>query len=240
MHDDDHARGRIQTRRESLKLLGAGALALFAQRSSNLFAAEPSGLCIATPAQTEGPYFVDEKLNRADIRSDPADNTPRDGAPLALNLTVATVGGGRCTPLAGAMVDLWHCDAAGAYSDTRDAGFNTAGKKFLRGYQVTDANGAVQFTTIYPGWYEGRAVHIHFKVRGANGSKRGYEFTSQFYFDDAFSDRVFARNPYASRGRRTVKNERDGLFRDGGRQLIMPVVERGDGYAGNFRIGIAA
>ncbi len=85
----------------------------------------------------------------------------------------------------GAIVDIWHCDAAGVYSDATDPGFNTVGKKFLRGYQVTDANGGVQFTTIYPGWYRGRTVHIHFKVRAKAKSGQSYEFTSQLYFDDA-------------------------------------------------------
>lgn len=236
---DDRPVGRILTRRESLKLAGAAGIALLAGRGAKLLAAEPAGACLVTPEQMEGPYFVDAKLKRVDIRSDPADGSTRDGAPLALNLVIAAVGGGRCTPLPGAMVDIWHCDAAGAYSDSRDSQFDTRGRKFLRGYQVADANGAVHFTTIYPGWYEGRAVHIHFKVRGSTPQKRGYEFTSQLYFDDAFSDRVFAREPYAKRGRRAVRNERDGLYRGGGRQLVMPVAERGDGYAGRFNIGIA-
>ncbi len=239
MSNKDRSVGRILTRRECLAFGGAAGFALWAGRGANLFAAEPAGSCMATPEQTEGPYFVDENLNRADIRSDPADGSVREGAPLVLSFVVAAVGAVRCAPLPGAMVDIWHCDVAGAYSDSRDSQFDTRGRKFLRGYQIADANGAVQFTTIYPGWYEGRAVHIHFKVRGTTPQKRGYEFTSQLYFDDAFSDRVFAREPYAKRGRRAVRNERDGLFRGGGRQLVMPVVERGDGYAGRFNVGIA-
>lgn len=237
--DDDLPIGRILTRRETLKLAGAAGIALLSGRGADLFAAEPAGACVVTPEQTEGPYFVDEKLNRADIRSDPTDGSVRDGAPLALSMAIAAVSGGRCAPLPGAIVDIWHCDVAGAYSDARDSQFDTRGRKFLRGYQVADASGAVHFTTIYPGWYEGRAVHIHFKVRGTTPQKRAYEFTSQLYFDDAFSDRVFARELYARRGRRAVRNERDGLFRSGGRQLVMPVVERGDGYAGRFAVGIA-
>ena len=238
MHDDDRQNGRILNRREALALLGTAGAALLAARAPWVSAAEPALACVASPEQTEGPYFVDERLNRSDIRSDPSDGSVREGLPLTLSLVVSSVAAGKCAPLAGAMVDVWHCDAAGVYSDVNDPGANTIGRKFLRGYQVTDARGGVQFTTVYPGWYEGRAVHIHFKVRGTAAAKRGYEFTSQFYFDDAFSDRVFARNPYARRGRRTVRNERDGLFHRGGSQMILPVVERGTGYAANYNIGL--
>ena len=185
----------------------------------------------------EGPYFVDERLNRSDIRSDPADGSVREGLPLALALRVSSVGSSGCSPLAGALVDIWHCDAAGVYSD---AGFNTAGRKFLRGYQVTDARGQVRFATIYPGWYPGRAAHIHFKVRVGAGAGRDREFTSQLYFDDAISDRVYARRPYAARGARAVRNERDGLFRDGGSRLMLQLAETGQGYAANFDVGVAA
>ena len=238
MHDDDRQNGRILTRREALALLGTAGAALLAARAPWVSAAEPALACVASPEQTEGPYFVDERLNRSDIRSDPSDGSVREGLPLTLSLVVSSVAAGKCAPLAGAMVDVWHCDAAGVYSDVNDLGANTIGRKFLRGYQVTDARGGVQFTTVYPGWYEGRAVHIHFKVRGTAAAKRGYDFTSQFYFDDAFSDRVFARNPYGRHGQRAVRNERDGLFRRGGSQMILPVVESGTGYAANFNVGL--
>jgi hypothetical protein len=96
----------------------------------------------------------------------------------------------------------------------------------------------VRFTTVYPGWYDGRTVHIHFKVRGSAGAGRGYEFTSQLYFDDAFTDRVFARGPYARRGKRTVRNGGDGIFRAGGSRLILLVVESDAGYASKFNVGL--
>lgn len=227
------------TRRETLALLGSTAAAIFAGYAPRSLAAAPALSCIASPEQTEGPYFVDERLNRSDIRADPTDGSVREGAPLALELLISSVAGGKCAPLAGAMVDLWHCDAAGAYSDARDPGFNTVGRKFLRGYQVTGSDGGVRFTTIYPGWYDGRTVHLHFKVRGATAAKRGYEFTSQLYFDDAFSDRVYTRDPYARRARRTVRNGDDGIFRRGGARLILPVTESGAGYAARFNVGLA-
>jgi len=195
---------------------------------------------VVVPEQTEGPYFVDLKLNRSDIRSDPSDGTVRDGAPLALTIRVAQVAANACTPLASAVVDIWQCDAAGAYSGVRDANPSTAGKQFLRGYQTTDAQGRAQFQTIYPSWYPGRTVHIHFKVRTNPADARGSEFTSQLYFDDAFTDQVYARAPYTSRSSGRTRNSADGIFRSGGQQLTLQVTPQGQGYAALFDLGLRA
>src|SRR5712692_4995630 len=100
--------------------------------------------CVASPSMTEGPYFVDEMLKRVDIRTDPTDNSVKPGIPLKLTIGVFSVSGSVCTPLKGTQIDIWHCDAAGLYSD--EAANNTVGKKFLRGYQLTDDNGLVNFT----------------------------------------------------------------------------------------------
>lgn len=233
MENDDQPAGRILNRREALSLLGGAAMLAGGVRpGAGLAQTLPS--CVVAPEQTEGPFFTDVRLNRSDIRFDPADKSVRDGVPLALVLRVSAVSAGGCAPLAGAMVDVWHCDAAGAYSDS-DRG--TAGRKFLRGYQVTDADGAVRFATIYPGSYPGRAVHVHFKVRIASGPRLGGEITSQLYFDDAVTDRVLARPPYPASGRRT-RNGDDGLYRRGGRQLMLALAEAGSGYAGEFHIGL--
>jgi len=195
--------------------------------------------CVVRPEMTEGPYFVDEMLNRADIRSDPSDGSVREGAPLRLTFLVSQIGASACTPLAGAQVDIWHCDAAGVYSDATDRGFNTKGKKFLRGYQVTDNKGVAGFTTIYPGWYAGRAVHIHFKIRTSAGATTTHEFTSQLFFDDALSDQVFTQAPYTGRGQRTTRNSNDGIYRSGGDQLLLQVRPDGSGgYAATFDIGL--
>jgi protocatechuate 3,4-dioxygenase beta subunit len=198
--------------------------------------------CIVRPEQTEGPYFVDERLNRADIRPDPSDGSVTEGTPLELAMRVheihGKVGGQECVPLPGAMVDLWHCDAAGVYSDARDRSFNTRGKKFLRGYQMTDAEGTARFQTIYPGWYPGRAVHIHFKIRLTPESRGWYEFTSQLYFDDRLSDQIHARAPYTPTGRGRIRNDEDGIFQDGGEELMLPLTPQGPGYAGTFDIGL--
>jgi len=241
MHDDDRPAGRLLSRRELVALFGASTVAALAHRAgAQTPASASSGAgCVVRPEQTEGPYFVDERLLRSDLRSDPRTGASKDGAPLDLTLTVARMtAAGACAPLQGAIVDIWQCDAAGAYSDARDRGFDTRGQQFLRGYQVTDANGQVRFTTIYPGWYPGRAVHIHFKIRTAAGAARAREFTSQFYFDERTTDRVHTRAPYATHTGRRTRNEGDGIFGETGTQLILPVAEAGQGYAASFNIAM--
>jgi len=194
--------------------------------------------CVVRPQLTEGPYFVDEMLNRSDIRSDPATGAVRPGAPLRLSFRVSRISSGACAALAGALVDVWHCDALGVYSDAQDMGFNTRGQKFLRGYQATDAAGAAQFTTIYPGWYSGRAVHIHFKIRSGPGSSSGFQFTSQVFFDEATTDLVHAQSPYNTKGRRNTTNAADGIYQGGGSQLLLPLVAEGSGYGSTFDIAL--
>ncbi|HOU42369.1 MAG TPA: intradiol ring-cleavage dioxygenase, partial [Promineifilum sp.] len=112
------------------------------------------------------------------------------------------------------------------------------GQQFLRGYQLTDANGVAAFTTIYPGWYSGRTVHIHFKIRTEEGGAR-YEFTSQLFFDDALTDSVFTRDPYAARPDRDTRNAADGIYRGGGDRLLLSPAASGEGYAAVFDIGLA-
>jgi protocatechuate 3,4-dioxygenase beta subunit len=254
MENDDHQIGYMLTRREAIGVMGAAGVMLFtgcrpSSRSMNDTtvvgsSAEISpgvdmgaGTCVVRPQLTEGPYFVDERLNRSDIRSDPSDGTIKPGTPLQVSFNVSRFATNACTPLAGMIVDLWQCDHAGVYSDVRDRGFTTTGQKFLRGYQTTDANGVATFTTIYPGWYRGRAVHLHFKIRSTlTGS--GHEFTSQLFFDDSLTDAVHAKAPYAEKGPRDVRNSRDGIFNRGGGQLLVPLAESGEGYAGSFGIAL--
>ena len=233
----------LMSRRQALVLLGTAGAAILAGRSTlyNASAASSSGklpACIVTPKQTEGPFFVDERLNRSDIRVDPSDNSLKAGVPLSLTLRISAVGSGVCNPLSGAIVDVWQCDAVGTYSGVTERDPRSAKKNSLRGYQVTDANGNTQFTTIYPGWYPGRTVHIHFKVRANAKSGTAQEITSQLYFDDPLTDRIHAQQPYSSKGQRSVKNQQDGLFRNGGRQLMLSLVESRQGYAAAFDIGL--
>jgi protocatechuate 3,4-dioxygenase beta subunit len=221
----------------------SGASAASTTASSGTVAASSSGgtalpSCIVRPALTEGPYFVDELLNRSDIRSDPSTGTPRDGARLQIRFLVSQLKGSTCTAYEGAVIDVWHCDATGVYSDVSDPSGSTKGQKFLRGYQTTDASGMADFTTIYPGWYSGRAVHIHFKVRTAPGATSGMEFTSQLFFEDSLSDTVFGAQPYSAKGQRNVLNGQDNIYTQSQGQTLLTVTSTSDGYAATFSLGL--
>ena len=241
MDNDDILRGRLLSRREILAIMGAGGAAMFlggpVPGLADTGVARIPG-CVVRPEMTEGPYFIDEKLDRSDIRTDPSDGMVSTGALLALTFNVSRLTNA-CAPLPGAIVDVWQCDAGGVYSGVTDPLFTTVGKKFLRGYQVTDTNGMARFVTVYPGWYPVRTVHIHFKVRVPVTATSAQEFTSQLFFDDAFTDKVFARAPYSSRGPRKVLNSGDEIYRQGGgSQLVLAVREAGEGYATTFDIAL--
>ena len=259
--DDDLPVGSVLSRRDAVRLLAASGAAVLAgcrtgngsanagNTASATTAQRTSATllsCVAKPELTVGPYFVDKQLERSDIRIEPATNAIKDGAPLRLTFNVQQIANGQCTPLPGAMVDIWQCDAEGSYSGVNDqtVGFNTEGQQFLRGYQVTDANGLARFVTIYPGWYRGRAVHIHFKIRTPADAVAGnrtlpvYEFTSQLFFDDSLTDRVHAQAPYAAKGQRDRRNENDGIYRQAGDTLLLALAAAGDGYDANFDMGL--
>lgn len=248
MDNDDKPIGTILSRRDVLKILGVGSAAsLLAACAPNVAEtlvptsapatqvvpttiSKAIPACVVRPEMAEGPFFVDEMLNRVDIRTDPSDGAVSLGAPLELTFNVSQVSADGCVALPNAQVDIWHCDAFGVYSDVQDA----VGKRFLRGYQLTDANGQAKFVTIYPGWYPGRTVHIHFKIR-----INGYDFTSQLFFDDAFTDQVFSQEPYTQRGERSTRNEADGIYRtSGGEQLMALTTQTASGYAASFEIGL--
>lgn len=241
-HDDEQV-GTILSRRDVLALLGAGGAALVAPGGSSQGASTtPFRLpaCIVRPSQTAGPYFVDTRLRRSDVRSDPTDGALCEGAPLRLGFQVSRIGADGCRPLDGALVDIWQCDALGIYSGVKDINgfFDTTGKQFLRGHQLTDSDGMARFETIYPGWYQGRAVHIHFKVRTDPDAVSGQEFVSQLYFDDDLSDAVLTTHPYAANQGQRPRNRDDGIFRGGGSQLLLDVVDAGDHYSAMFDLGL--
>ncbi len=242
MDIDDRTIGQILSRRQVVALLGVSGYAMLARRPHVQALAQGIGqappACVVRPEQTEGPYFVDTQLHRTDIRSDPTDGTIKAGVPLALGIVVSRLSGQACTPLPGVMVDIWQCDADGVYSGVQDPRFSTLNQKFLRGYQLTGADGAARFTTIYPGWYQGRTVHIHFKLRSPASQTPGYEFTSQLYFQESVTDAVFAKAPYAARGRRSTLNANDGIFRRGGAELMLATSMLDVGYAATFHVAL--
>ncbi|MBI2686862.1 MAG: hypothetical protein HYX27_11145 [Acidobacteria bacterium] len=202
---------RIQpTRRDLLRAASGVALAGLPFAGHTPLWSQAACAVIGSPSLTEGPYFVDEDLNRTDIRVDPTDGTIQPGLPLSLAINVSQKLDCGTVPLTGAYVDIWHCSASGVYSDI--AAQNSAGKKYLRGYQPTDRQGNVYFITIYPGWYQGRAVHIHVKVRMISAAKETYEFTSQFFFEETITDSVYSSNSaYGTRARDTL-NATDGIY----------------------------
>jgi hypothetical protein len=155
-------------------------------------------MCVLTPSQTAGPYYLNLNLVRSDITEG------KPGIPTRLFLNV--VRASDCTPIPNAAVDVWHCDALGLYSGVASLG--TAGQTFLRGIQFTDAAGMTSFDTIYPGWYPGRTTHIHVKVRPTSTS----ELTSQMYFVQALNNRIAGRPPYSTKGVNPTTNAGDPLF----------------------------
>lgn len=263
LDDDDRPIGRILSRREVLALMGAGSVALVAAACapgaiSSATGAATEGAtagasvvatavavsslssCVVVPELTEGPYYVDEQLERSDIRIDTADGIAVAGTTLRIDWVVSQVDGTACIPLEGVLVDVWHCNAEGEYSDVSDQGFNTVGHDYLRGYQYTDASGSATITTIYPGWYSGRAVHIHFKIRTDPAASRGFEFTSQLFFDDGLSDQVFSQTPYAAQGQRNVLNAKDNIYQQTQGLTLLAPTKGGDGYSATFEIALQA
>jgi len=259
MDNDDKPVGLILSRRDALKILGVGGAALLAacaapEATSTLIPASAPTLtsatqvpgataaalsCVVRPELTIGPYFVDGQLNRSDIRTEASDGSVREGLPLTIAIGVFDVSGNSCAPLEGAQVDVWHCDAQGHYSGVSDPGFDTSGQNFLRGYQLTDGSGKAQFVTIYPGWYSGRAVHIHFTIRTKATDGSDYQFTSQFFFDDTLTDQVHSQEPYVSKGQRNTRNADDNIYNGGGEQLLLNLDgDTTNGFTSTFNIGL--
>ena len=205
--------------------------------------------CVLTPEATEGPYYID--LHK--IRSDITERKP--GVPLTLR--IAVVGAAGCVPIKNAAVDIWHADAGGVYSgfgartapggpppggDPGPGGGQPGARQqpsdhhtFLRGIQLTDANGRCTFHTIYPGWYPGRAVHIHVKVHAGNSVVH----TGQLFFPDGLTDVVFRRSPYAARGARDTRNQDDNIYAGaGGAISTLAPRARPGGYVAATTLGV--
>ena len=190
---------------------------------------DDAGGCRLSTELTEGPYYFDVDAIRRDITED------RDGMPLRVGVRVREAGS--CEPLENAVVDVWHCDAVGTYSGFEAASRGVPGsgptddETYLRGAQVTDADGIVEFKTIYPGYYPGRTVHIHAKVH----LDRSTLLTTQFFFDDRVSDRVFSAAPYAAADQRRIRNDGDGIY---DRSLELTLSDEGDGMLGLITLDV--
>lgn len=200
---------------------------------TTLAAADFDGLgpCRLTPEQTAGPFYADVGLDRRDI----TEGLP--GHPLRLGIRVVDQD---CRPVPGAVVEVWHADAGGDYSAFADgsAGDDAAGgTTFLRGAQAADDQGIVEFATIYPGWYTGRAVHVHARVRRSGDAV----LTTQMYFTDELSDRVEREDPYAARGPRDTRNGDDGIAGDPAADgTLLATTARGTGSQGLIVFGVDA
>jgi protocatechuate 3,4-dioxygenase beta subunit len=218
-------------RRRLLSLAGAAPLAIVAGGAAGAAApVKAENVCKLTPQVTQGPYWFDPKLNRADITEG------KTGAPVRVAVTVLD---GGCRPLPNARVDIWHCDAAGVYSGYEGQGddHKTAakGQTFLRGAQITDAAGKVTFRSIWPGWYEGRTPHIHIKVF----LDARTVLTCQLFVPDALSEYLYENVPaYRRAGRRDTFNRQDGIALQGGEAMVASVKEGQNGYELALTVGV--
>jgi protocatechuate 3,4-dioxygenase beta subunit len=221
------------TRRGSLVRLGGflatavGAAGLKIETSDGAGpAAVASGdvTCVLTPEQTEGPYYIANEALRRNITDG------RPGTPLLLRAFV--VNASTCKPIKGAAVDIWHADADGVYSGF---GQGASNRTFMRGIQRTNAKGLALFRTVYPGWYQGRTVHIHVKVHlGGN-----VLHTGQLYFPDSVTDAVYRKAPYTSRPTRDVRNAADSIYRNGGKRSQVKVTKNSAGvYVASIVMGV--
>jgi protocatechuate 3,4-dioxygenase beta subunit len=221
--------GTKVTRRGSILGFGGFLLGLLGWRAAAGESAGPAAVasgavqCVLTPEQTEGPYYIAGEKLRHDITEGKA------GVPLLLRLKV--VDASTCRPIKGAAVDVWHSDALGVYSGF---GAGSRNRTFMRGVQRTDRNGLARFRTVYPGWYQGRTVHIHVKVHVAGNVVH----TGQLYFPDWVTDRVFRRRPYSRRPRRSTRNANDFVFAQGGRRSLLSLRKVGNAYVGSIMMGV--
>jgi protocatechuate 3,4-dioxygenase beta subunit len=180
--------------------------------------------CILMPEQTEGPYYIAGEKLRRNITDG------RPGTPLVLRAFV--VDATTCRPIRNAAVDIWHADAGGVYSGFGDG---ASSRTFMRGIQRTNAKGLAQFRTVYPGWYQGRTVHIHVKVH-VGGS---VVHTGQLYFPDSVTDAVYRRAPYSSRPNRDVRNATDSVYRNGGSKSVVMLKRNSAGvYVATITMGV--
>ncbi len=228
---------RVLTRRDALGAIGAAAAAAFAygcgdspaspssSSSTSTTTTSTNAACAVTPNETAGPFPSLTDLFRSDIR---------DGKTgTLLNLTVKVVNvNSSCAAVSNANVEIWHCDVQGNYSQY---GTQT-NQTYLRGIQTTDANGEVTFMTIYPGWYQGRATHIHIEVTVGGRSVK----VTQIAFPESINSTVYASGEYASRGANPTSNASDGIFVDSlSAELVTPTGSVPGGYSASCQVAVS-
>ncbi|MBB93078.1 MAG: protocatechuate dioxygenase [Rhodobacteraceae bacterium] len=210
---------------------GFGVAPRMAQAQAQAAGLISPNACLLSAEVTEGPYYIDPDLVRADITEG------REGVPLEMKLQVVDAS---CNPIEGARVDIWHCDAAGNYSGYANQGsdqtVDTTGETFLRGTQPTDARGIATFQTIYPGWYRGRTTHIHYKVFLDENTL----LTSQIFFPDALSEYLFKSvAPYNDRSaERDTVNSNDWIAQEAGDGAFAFIQEQSARYVAALVVGV--
>lgn len=230
MHDPHDSNARSIARRSALLALGGaglGTLALATTAGRRLAGdlvlgreARAQATCTLSPEQTEGPYHLDGPPLRRNVAEG------RPGVPLFVSLRVTDAAS--CAPIPGAVVEIWHADAAGDYS-----GFGGQDNRtFMRGRQAAGAAGVATFRTVYPGWYPGRTPHIHVKAHVGGAAV----YTGQVYFDEGTTDAVYALEPYAARGARSTRNADDLIFASGGEASLLALAARGSTYWGSITL----
>jgi protocatechuate 3,4-dioxygenase beta subunit len=227
---------RLLTRREALGAVGAAGTALAfgcgdtptgpSSTTSTTTTASTNTACAVTPTETAGPFPSLADLFRSDIREG------KSGTLLTLTIRVVNAASA-CAAVPNANVEIWHVDAAGDYSQ-----YGTqAAQTFLRGIQTTNSSGEVTFTTIYPGWYQGRATHIHVEVTVGGRSVK----VTQVAFPETVNNVVHTSGVYASRGTNPMSNAADGIFADSlSAELVTPTGSVSAGYAATFQVAISA
>jgi protocatechuate 3,4-dioxygenase beta subunit len=225
-------------RREALGVIGAAGAALAfgcggssptspatTATSATVDTTSTNATCAVTPSETAGPFPSLTDLFRSDIREGKTGTL--------LNLTVKVVNTtSACATVSGANVEIWHVDAAGNYSEYGTQATQT----FLRGIQTTNSNGEVTFTTIFPGWYQGRATHIHVEVTIGGVSRK----VTQIAFPESVNNTVYGTGAYASRGANPLSNSSDSIFADSlASELVTPTGDPTGGYTASFQVGIA-
>lgn len=199
--------------------------------------------CALIPSETEGPYPLSTVLSTSNIiRSDITEN--RTGVPLTLVLKLVNINNA-CAPIANAAVYAWHCDKDGVYSGyaNQSGGVNASGQTFLRGVQISGGNGQVVFSTIYPGWYNGRITHIHFQVYLNNALGGRATATSQIAFPLDVTTAVYNSGLYSARGQNTsvISFGSDNVFSDGvSFQLANVAGSTSTGYVATLIVGISS